>query len=432
MTGESTISLQELRERIGQQAKSVPTHRFWGMYVHVVKRSTLEAAYRDAKRQDGAAGTDGQTFAQIEAAGREGFIEELQAELQAGTYSPRSYRRHEIPKAGGRVRVISIPAIRDRVVQGAVRLILEPIFEADFSPSSYGARPGRSAHQALAQVQQALLVGRHRVVELDLASFFDSLRQDRILEKVAKRVRDGQVLRLIKQFLRSGGKRGLPQGSPLSPLLANLALNDLDHALDRGKGFLTYVRYLDDMVVLVPDSPRGRRWAERARERIREEAAALGVSLNEEKSQVLGMTEEGSSFAFLGFVFRWVRSARTGNFFPCRTPRPERVTELLRRVRELLRHIRHLRMREAVAAVNSRVRGWVAYFRVGHSARTLQALKYRIEIQVRRFAAKKHKRGGFGWKRWNSELVYGVWGLFNDYRVRWDTPAKVAAGPKEA
>lgn len=429
-----TIDLQELRERIGQQAKSAPTHQFWGMYVHVAKRSTLEAAYHDTKRQGGAAGGDGQTFAQIEAAGSEGFIEKLQAELQAGTYQPRSYRRHEIPKAGGRVRVISIPSIRDRVVQGALRLILEPIFEAGFSPSSYGARPGRSAHQALAQVQQALLVGRHRVVELDLARFFDSLRQDRILEKVAKRVQDPQVLALIKQFLRSGGKRGLPQGSPLSPLLANLALNDLDHALDRGKGFLTYVRYLDDMVVLVPDSEKGRHWAERARERIRTEAEALGVSLNEEKSQMLGITEPGSSFAFLGFVFRWVRSVRTGNFFPCRTPRPEKMTELLRRVRELLRHTRHLRMRQAVAQVNSRVRGWVAYFRVGHSARTLRQLKHHIEIRVRRFAAKKHKRGGLGWNRWSSEIVYGAWGLYNDYRVRrdWDTLAKVASGPKEA
>jgi RNA-directed DNA polymerase len=240
------------------------------------------------------------------------------------------------------------------------------------------------------------------------------------------------VLHLVKQFLRSAGRRGLPQGSPLSPLLANLALNELDHALERGRETLTYVRYLDDMVVLAPDSERGRRWAERARERIREEAEALGVSLNTEKSRTLSLSEAGSHFAFLGFVFRWARSARTGNWFPCRTPEPQKVTSLTRRVRELLSHLRHLPMREAVAAVNARVRGWVAYFRVGHSARALQTVKYRIEQQVRRFAAKKHKRGGLGWRRWGSALVYGVWGLYNDYRVRWDTLARVAPDPKEA
>jgi len=242
-----TIDLQELRTRIGRWAKSAPRHRFWGLFGHVVRRETLESSYLAAKREGGAAGSDGETFARIEESGRAEFLEKLRSELLSGTYSPRSYRRHEIPKKGGRVRTLSIPAIRDRTVHGALRLILEPIFEADFSDSSYGARPGRSAHQALGVVRQALHRRVHRVVEVDLARFFDGVRQDRILEKVARRVQDSSVLALIKQLLRMGGKRGLPQGSPLSPLLSNLALNELDHALDRGKGFLTYVRYLDDM-----------------------------------------------------------------------------------------------------------------------------------------------------------------------------------------
>jgi RNA-directed DNA polymerase len=158
--------------------------------------------------------------------------------------------------------VISIPAIRDRVVQGALRLILKPIFEADFSASSFGARPGRSAHEALDRVKEGVLRRQHRVADIDLARFFDTIRHSEILKKLARRVSDGQVLlALAKQFLKSIGDRGIPQGSPLSPLLANLALNDLDHALDRGRGFTTYVRYLDDMVVLAPDSAKGRRWA---------------------------------------------------------------------------------------------------------------------------------------------------------------------------
>ena len=250
-----TISLQELRAKIGQRAKSAPAHRFWGLHVHIKKLDTLEAAYLEAKRNGGAPGSDDETFEMIEAQGRGEFLAKLAEELRTDEYHPRPYRRREIPKEGGKVRVISIPAIRDRVVQGALRLILEPIFEADFSDSSYGARPGRSAHEAIEKVRLGLHQGRHRVVDVDLSRYFDTIRHDRILAKVARRVMDGEVLTMVKQFLKSTGDRGVPQGSPLSPLLANLALDDLDHALDRGGDTITYARYLDDMVVLAADTP---------------------------------------------------------------------------------------------------------------------------------------------------------------------------------
>src|SRR5271170_4348262 len=171
-----TISLQELRAKIGHRAKSAPAHRFWGLHVHLVKLDTLEAAYLDAKRNRGAPGTDGETFESIEERGLGEFLSELVAELRDGTYRPRPYRRREIPKEGGKVRVISIPTIRDRVAQGALRLILEPIFEADFSDSSYGARPGRSAHQAIGEVRSGLIWKKHLVVDVDLKSFFDDIR----------------------------------------------------------------------------------------------------------------------------------------------------------------------------------------------------------------------------------------------------------------
>ena len=169
-----TISLQELRAKIGHRAKSVPTHRFWGLHVHVVKLDTLEAAYLEAKRNNGAPGSDGETFEGIAERGRGEFLRELAADLHAGTYRPRPYRRREIPKEGGKVRVISIPAIRDRVVQGALRLIVEPIFEADFSDSSFGARPGRSAHEAIEKVRTGLRRRRHRVVDVDLSRYLDA------------------------------------------------------------------------------------------------------------------------------------------------------------------------------------------------------------------------------------------------------------------
>jgi group II intron reverse transcriptase/maturase len=347
-----TISLQELRAKIGHRAKSAPTHRFWGLHVHVVKLDTLEAAYLEAKRNNGAPGSDGETFEGIEARGRGEFLRELAADLHAGTYRPRPYRRREIPKEGGKVRVISIPAIRDRVVQGALRLIVEPIFEADFSDSSFGARPGRSAHEAIEKVRMGLRRRRHRVVDVDLSRYFDTIRHDRMLAKVARRISDGQVLAMVKQLLKSTGDQGVRQGSPLSPLLANLALNDLDHLLDRGSGFITYARYLDDMVVLAPDSAKGKAWADRALSRIRREAEAIGVSLNMEKTRIVTITDARAVFAFLGFEFRWVPSRKTGRRYPCMTPRSKKITLVLRKVRDTLQANRHLPVRAAVAQVN--------------------------------------------------------------------------------
>jgi RNA-directed DNA polymerase len=238
-----------------------------------------------------------------------------------------------------------------------------------------------------------------------------------ILAKVAGRVVDSDVLAMVKQFLKSTGDRGVPQGSPLSPLLANLALDDLDHALDRGGDTITYARYLDDMVVLAADTPKGRQWADRALERIRREAEAIGVSLNAEKTRLVTITEPGASFAFLGFEFRWERSSKTGTWYSSRTPRPKKVIAVLKEVGNILRRSRHLPMQAAVAQVNRVLRGWVNYFRVGNSGTAFGKIKYEVERKVRRLAAKKRKRKGFGWKRWSSAVVYGTWGLFRDYRV---------------
>ena len=425
-----TISLQELRARIGHRAKSVPTHRFWGLHVHLTKLETLEAAYLEARRNGGAPGADGMTFEEIESTGRRAFLRELAEELRTDRYSPRPYRRREVPKEDGKVRVISIPAIRDRVVQGALRLLLEPIFEADFSLHSYGARPGRSAHQAVDEVRKGLNHQKHLAVDVDLKAFFDSILHCRMLEKVARRVQDGRVLAVVKQFLKSTGRRGIPQGSPLSPLLANVALNDLDHALGRGKGFLTYVRYLDDMVVLTFNSRRGRRWAERALERIREEAEAIGVELNTAKTRTVLRTNTGARFTFLGFEYRWKPQSTTAKAYAHTSPRKENVTEVLRNVRDVLRRSQHLSVREAVAQVNPVLRGWVNYFRVGNSSSAFDKVKFHVERKVRRYAVKKSKRRGFGWTRWSSDIVYRGWGLYNDYRIRYYEAAKAGVGPR--
>jgi RNA-directed DNA polymerase len=231
----AAIHLQDLRRRLYVKAKTEPSWRFWGLYVHVCKPETLREAYRLAKANDGAPGMDGVTFESVEANGLEGFLEQLRQELVERTYRPERLRKVEIPKEGGKVRRLSIPSIRDRVVQGALKLILEPIFEADFQPGSFGYRPKKTAHTAIQRVATAILEGKTYVIDLDLRSYFDTIRHHIVLEKMARRVRDPQVLWLIWEMLRVSGKQGVPQGSVISPLLSNIYLNDVDKMLERAK-----------------------------------------------------------------------------------------------------------------------------------------------------------------------------------------------------
>jgi RNA-directed DNA polymerase len=214
------ISLQDLRRRLYVKAKAEKAWRFWGLYVHVVKLETLHAAYKIAKEHNGAPGIDGVTFEAMEAAGVELFLAQLRDELVSRTYRPLRNRRVEIPKGGGKVRVLGIPAIRDRVVQGALKLILGPIFEADFHDGSYGYRPKRAAQQAVDRVAEAIVRNKTRVIDVDLAAYFDSVRHDLLLAKVARRVNDRDILHLLKLMLKASGKRGVPQGGVISPCSA--------------------------------------------------------------------------------------------------------------------------------------------------------------------------------------------------------------------
>ena len=297
------INLQDLRRRLYVKAKAEPSWRFWGLYVHVCKRETLLDAYRSAKANNGAPGIDGVTFEAIEAEGLEDFLAELRLELVQHTYRPLRARPVEIPKASGGTRQLSIPSIRDRVVQGALKLILEPIFEADFQPGSFGFRPKRSAAGAIERVSEAILTNRTYVIDLDLRAYFDTVRHHLVLEKVARRVDDDVVMGLLRSILKASGKRGVPQGGVISPLLSNVYLNEVDKMLERAKevtrsaGYtvLEYARYADDLVVLVSAHP-AQCWLRGAVEkRLREEFAKLDVEVNEEKSRRVDL-KRGESF----------------------------------------------------------------------------------------------------------------------------------------
>ena len=419
------ITLQDLRRKLYGKAKAEPRWRFWGLYVHVCKMETLRAAYQMAKSNEGAPGSDGVTFAAIEAQGVEVFLGQIQSELQRRCYVPQRPRRREIPKEGGhKVRTLSIPSIRDRVVQGALKLIMEPVFEGDFQPGSYGYRPRRTAHAALVRVAEAIALGKTHVIDLDLKSYFDGIRHHLLLEKVARRINDEDVTHLLKLLLKANGKRGVGQGSVLSPLLSNLYLNEVDRMLERAKEYtrfgqytgIEYARFADDLVVLIHAHP-SKRWLLRAvPKRLRQELAKLQVQINEEKSRKVDLVR-GESFGFLGFDFRRVRSLN-GRWRPQYTPKLKKRTALLRQLREIFWRYRSQPVQSVVTLINPILRGWVNYFAIGHSSRCFQLVKRWVELKIRRHLRRSRHRRGFGWVAWSTSRLYAAFGLFNGYHVR--------------
>lgn len=417
------IDLQDLRRKIYTKAKADTAWRFWGLYVHVCRPETLHEAYALAKKNNGAPGLDGVTFEAIEDSGVEEFLKQIQDELAAHTYCPLRNRQQEIPKGDGKVRVLGIPAIRDRVVQGALKLILEPIFEADFQPGSFGYRPGRTAHEAVRRVAEAIVKCKTRVIDIDLRAYFDNVRHDLLLAKVAKRVSDADVLHLLKMMLKASGQKGVPQGGVISPLLSNLYLNEVDKMLERAKEttrngkytYLEYARYADDLVILVDAFPRHDWLLRAADKRLREELAKLHVEVNEEKSRIVDLGK-GESFGFLGFEFRRVRS-RKGAWRPCYAPKLKKRTALLAKLKEIFRRFQSQPVERVVALLNPILRGWVRYFAIGDASRCFGFVKDWVEKKIRRHLMRARKLRGFGWDRWSRQWLYDRLGLFNGYRV---------------
>ncbi len=420
----SPSSLQDLRRRIYVKAKAEPTGRFWGLYVHICKMGTLQEAYQMAKSNKGAPGIDGITFEVIEESGVESFLKQIQEELVHNTYRPMPVRKKEIAKDGGsKVRVLSIPAIRDRVVQGALKLILEPIFEADFQSGSYGYRPRRSAPEAVDRVAQAIVQGLTRIIDLDLRAYFDNVQHSLRLGKVARRVQDASVMRLLKMILKSTGAKGVPQGGVISPMLSNLYLTEVDRMLEkamattrRGKyPNVQYARFADDLVVLMDSHPRQEWLMGAVEKRLREELAKLRVEINEEKSRKVDLSK-GGSFGFLGFEYRRIRS-RKGKWRAHYVPKLKKRTALLRKLKDIFRRYVSQPVGWVIELINPILRGWVHYFAPGDSSRCFSYMKLWVEKKVRGHLMRARGRQGFGWKRWSTQWLYNTLGLFNEYRV---------------
>ena len=418
------VSLQDLRRSLYIKAKAEPAWRFWGLCVHVCKVETLQEAYRMAKKNDGAPGIDGVTFEAIEEGGEESFLQQIRDELVPNTYRPMRARKKEIPKDGGKVRVLSIPSIRDRVVQGALKLILEPIFEADFQPGSYGYRIKRTAHEAVYRVAQAIDQRKTRVIDLDLRAYFDNVRHFLLLQKVARRVQDDEVMRLLKMILKATGKKGVPQGGVISPVLSNLYLNEVDGMLEKAiqvtrkepYTHVQYARFADDMVILINSHPQHTWLARAVEQRLREELVKLRVEINEEKSKIVDLAN-GGSFTFLGFEYRRILG-RNRKWRAYYAPKMKKRTALLAKLKEIFRQNISQPVERVIEQINPILRGWVNYFAVGDSSECFSFVRDWVEKKVRGHLMRAREQTGFGWQRWSRKWLYGKLGLYKDYRLR--------------
>src|SRR5215471_1479380 len=373
-----TMSLQDLRRRLYVKAKAETSWRFWGLYVHICKTETLRQAYALVKENDGAPGVDGVTFEAIEAQGVEAFLEQIRDELVQRTYKPLPARRREIPKDGGKVRVLSIPAIRDRVVQGALKLILEPIFEADFQPGSFGYRPKKSAQEAVDRVAKAIDRCKTRVIDLDLRSYFDNVRHDLLLAKVAKRVDDDDVMHLLKIMLKANGRCGVPQGGVISPILANVYLH---YAYDlwvqrwrrtKATGDVIVVRFADDQIVGFEHEHEAKAFLQDLHERMR----AFELALHPDKTRLIRFGRHAAkqrerrgegkpeTFDFLGFTHFCTRSYKWGSFVIGRKTIKKRMRAKLKVIKMELRKRMHDPIAQSGAWVKQMLQGHLNYYAV--------------------------------------------------------------------
>lgn len=420
------IRLQDLRRRIYRKAKSDKAHRFWGMFVHIAKIETLREAYNLAKRNGGAPGIDGQSFADIEKAGLEKFLKGISDDLLKGTYFPRENRKVDIPKDNGKVRTLQIPCIRDRVVQGALKLILEAVFEADFCHNSYGFRPKRSPHLALANVRRSLLRRMSKVIDVDLSKYFDNIQHSILLDQIAKRIEDPKVMCLIKRIIKMAGKVGVPQGGPFSPLAANIYLNEVDWAFDnirrktayKAYEAINYHRFADDIVITISGHHTKRGWTQRALQRLQEYIEPLQVSLNTEKTKIVD-TLKGESFGFLGFDFRRVSSRKHSKPYILMTPKKKARKGIKARIREIIKRGGAAPAKVIISKINEVLTGWVNYFRVGNSNRAFSEVRDYLEMKIRTLLTRRKRRQkrSVGWRRWSNEYLYEVLKLYWDWRI---------------
>jgi len=424
MSLETPEAIRRLQRKLYRKAKDEPAYRFYLLYDKVYREDILAHAYELAKANRGAPGVDGQTFEGIEAQGLEEWLKELGNELRTKRYKPQPVRRVMIPKPGGGERPLGIPTIRDRVVQTAAKLVLEPIFEADLEPCAYGYRPKRSAQDAIRKVHGLLCAGYTDVVDADLSKYFDTIPHRELMQSVARRIVDRDVLRLIKTWLKApveerdgrgnrrltGGKGstcGTPQGGVVSPLLANLYMNRFLkywRITERGKAFRAHVvNYADDFVILTC------RHAAEARDWTRQVMTCLGLTLNEAKTKLKEARQE--SFDFLGYTLGPQHYRKDGHWYLGASPSKKSVARLRQKVNEALVPGNKGTWPEVRERLNSILRGWSNYFSYGTRLLAYRVVDNHVADRVRHFLRKRHQIATRGTRVLANQVIFGPLGV---------------------
>jgi RNA-directed DNA polymerase len=422
--------IRELQIKLYRKAKNEPGYRFYMLYDKVYREDILAHAYARVRANKGAPGVDEQSFEEIESAGLGEWLTGIREELRNRTYQPQPVRRVMIPKPGGGERPLGIPTIRDRVVQTAAKLLIEPIFEADFEPNAYGYRPKRSAQDAIQEVHELLCEGYTDVVDADLSKYFDTIPHSELLQCVARRIVDKHMLHLIKMWLKvpveekdeagkkrlTGGKdndRGTPQGGVVSPLLANLYMNRMLKGWRKTKRGERYqarvVNYADDFVIL------SRRKAAEALEWTREVITKLGLTLNETKTCIRQARQE--SFNFLGYTFGPHRYRKDGHWYLGASPAKKAVARIKEKVGDLLVPSNVGTWPEVRDRLNRILRGWSAYYSYGTRMPAYRAIDNYVYRSVRNFLRRRHKVQSRGTRRFSHEVVFGELGVLQLRRV---------------
>jgi RNA-directed DNA polymerase len=424
MSLETPDQIRTLQKKLYRKAKAEPDYRFYLLYDKVFRADILAHAYRLARANGGAPGVDGVTFAKIESVGLAEWLAGLGKMLRERTYRPDPVRRVMIPKPNGGERPLGIPTIRDRVVQTAVKLVIEPIFEVDLEPNTYGYRPKRSAGDAIAAVHGLLRHGYTDVVDADLSKYFDTIPHDQLMRSVARRIVDGDILKLIKMWLKApveetdkdgkkrmtGGKRskqGTPQGGVISPLLANLYMNRfLKHWRTSGQEHKLkahVVAYADDFVILSRGhAAEAKAWAGAVMTR-------LGLTLNEAKTSLRNAREE--SFNFLGYCFGPHYFPGNGRKYLGASPAKTSVARLKPRISAILHRGNNAPWSEVCAELNRVLKGWSNYFDYGTCTPAYTAINHHVVTRVRHFLVRRHKVPSRGTGRFSSETIFGELGV---------------------